>query len=234
MSVHVHLSESSPLRGLENDHAISPSSPLRLEVQETFEPLQYFPAGIELYRQDMMPQEVYFLERGLVKHIRTENNGQEIITALYFNGAILGAETVIAREAHPVTAVTVINSSLRRVPAATFRHLLRTDVQLSGWLHQTQSRELIDKVIRISLLGCSSAEERLKALIIQLAQVQETRLLPEGLKFQLPLKHWEVAQLIAVTPPYLCRLFDKFEKNNLIRREKGWLIIPDLHKLSIK
>jgi CRP-like cAMP-binding protein len=47
-----------------------------------------------------------------------------------------------------------------------------------------------------------------------------------------PLKHWEVAQLIAVTPAYLSRLFNQLELEGVIRRDRKAFAIPDLRRLQ--
>ena len=59
-------------------------------------------------------------------------------------------------------------------------------------------------------------------------------LLPSGctqakeVKLQTPLKHREIAELIAVTPEQLSRLLKGMEEDGLLRREKGWLILRDV------
>jgi len=47
-----------------------------------------------------------------------------------------------------------------------------------------------------------------------------------------PLKHWEIAQLISVTPQHLSRLLKRLEEEGIIRRNKGWLIISDYQRLQ--
>ncbi|MGH2376405.1 MAG: helix-turn-helix domain-containing protein [bacterium] len=43
----------------------------------------------------------------------------------------------------------------------------------------------------------------------------------------MPLRHWEIAQLLAVTPAYLSRLFNRLEQEGILLRRKGWLTISD-------
>jgi CRP-like cAMP-binding protein len=46
------------------------------------------------------------------------------------------------------------------------------------------------------------------------------------------LKQWEVAQLLGITPEHLSRLIKQMEKEGIIGRENGWLIIRNPKKLS--
>jgi DNA-binding IclR family transcriptional regulator len=43
-------------------------------------------------------------------------------------------------------------------------------------------------------------------------------------KIPATLKFWEIAQVIGVTPPYLTRLLNELEREDIIRRDKGWVI----------
>jgi len=49
------------------------------------------------------------------------------------------------------------------------------------------------------------------------------------MRLQMPLKHWEVAELIAVTPEHLSRVLRQMETEGILRREKGWLIFSTTH-----
>jgi CRP-like cAMP-binding protein len=51
------------------------------------------------------------------------------------------------------------------------------------------------------------------------------------IQLQLPLKHWELAELIAVTPEHLSRLLKKMQLEGIVQRDKGWIRIPDVRRL---
>jgi CRP-like cAMP-binding protein len=200
-------------------------------VKDLAGPLTY-PASVELFHQGSPPQDVYLIERGLVKLIRLERGGHEIITSLRFAGWLLGASPVIVEKPYPVTALTVTRCSLRRVPAEIFREHLRANPQLSWYLHQMHSHEVFDNVEHVAQLGCLSARLRFERLLRQLLASAAPAAAPHEIRLRIPLKHWEVAELIAVTPEHLSRMLRKMEAEGLLRREKGWLIITGLGWLS--
>jgi predicted transcriptional regulator len=51
------------------------------------------------------------------------------------------------------------------------------------------------------------------------------------IKMHLPLKHREIAQLIAVTPQHLSLVLRQMEVEGTIRREKGWVIVRNYQRL---
>jgi len=193
---------------------------------------QIYPAAIELFQQDSAAQEVFLIERGLVKLIRLEQEGRELITNLGSRGWLLGASSAIIQKSYPVTATTLTKCSLRRISAEAFRNRLRTDSQFSWYLHQRHSSEIFDQMIHVAQLGCLSARHRLEQLFLYLTSAMELSASNNEIRLRVPLKHWEVAELIAVTPEHLSRMLRQMEIEGVLRREKGWLIVSTPHWLQ--
>jgi CRP-like cAMP-binding protein len=196
----------------------------------TLSPAQAYPAGVDLYQQGSPPQEVYLIESGLVKLSRLEEDGQELIVDLRFPGSLVGAHSVLIQKLYPVTAVTLMRCYLRRIPAGIFEHQVKTNTQMSWHVHQMHCHDAYSQVGRVSMLGCLTARHRLEELLWQLSRFESSSTHKE-VRLHLPLKGHEIARWIAVTPAYLCRLFEQLESEAVLERRKGWLIIPDPQKL---
>lgn len=184
-----------------------------------------YPPGLELFRQDSPAQFVYFSETGLVKLMRSEDNGRELILSLKFSGSLLGAAAAIHNKLHPFSAVTVTHCKVSRLSTQAFLDLVGSDAQLAADLREMLSAEILDQTARISQIACLPARRRLEQLLWQLATDQSVIDGKSELKFQLPLRYWEAAQLLAITPTYLSKLFRELEQENVISREKGWIVI---------
>jgi len=52
-----------------------------------------------------------------------------------------------------------------------------------------------------------------------------------GIRFELPLRNWELAQLLGVTPEHLSRILRDLTKEGIIRRAKGWILVERPEKL---
>jgi CRP/FNR family transcriptional regulator len=210
---------------------------LELAVNETrriisdVSPSQVYPPATKLFQQGSNAREVYFINCGLVKLTRVEKGGGELIVDLRFPNWLLGAATVLVQKSHPVTAITLLECHLHRIPVETFYELLKTNVPFSLHLHRMHGYEVINHIARVAQLGCLSAQQRLENLLWQLSSALRPNEAPKELHMQLPLKYWEIAQLIAVTPEYLCRLIKKMNSEGVIRQDKGWLVVTDFQKL---
>lgn len=194
-------------------------------------PPQIYPDTTELFCQDSPAREVYIINRGLVKLMRLEQEGHGLIVGLRFPGWILGSAAVIMSRPHPITAVTLTKCQLCRVPSETFLHLLRTDSQLSWHLLQMLSREVVEQSARVAQLGCLTASYRFKQLLWQLITALGLHQAHTTIRLQLPLKHREIADLIAVTPEHLSRILKKMQDNGIISQHKGWMVILDPDKI---
>jgi CRP-like cAMP-binding protein len=115
---------------------------------------------------------------------------------------------------------------VRHIPAFAFRQLLKSDPATSWQVHEMLSHEVCEHAARLSELACWSSRRRLESALSAL--VPSERAHAKEVKLQTPLKHREIAEMIAVTPEQLSRLLKEMEEDGLLRREKGWLILRDI------
>ena len=192
-----------------------------------------YPAGVELFRQGERADNVYFINRGVIKLTRSEPNGHEILLDLRFSGSLIASAAVISEKPHPFAAVTVTRCGLTRWNSRQFLSLIATDSSLSARVSVMLSDEVHDHIARISQLTCLPARQRLEQFLWQLCE----RLGPDHLrlegkaKLQLPLKHYEIAELLSITPTYLCRLLNELEMESIIMRTRGWIIVTKASEL---
>lgn len=194
-------------------------------------PAQNYPAGIGLFKQDMIPLEVYLIEAGLVKLTHIEENGKELVVGLRTPNWIIGAAAVILNTKHGFSAETLTGCQIRCITAPFFLNLLHNDNEFAWHFQQVQSYELFDQLSQLVGFGCRSARHRLEQLLSQLISTLGLKAGEIKIQLQLPLKHWELAALIAVTPEHLSRLLKEMQSEGIVQRDKGWLHIPDVRRL---
>lgn len=197
-------------------------------------PGQEYPPGVELFKQEALPQDVYLVESGLIKLVYVEQNGRAVIIGLRSPGWLVGGASVILGEPYAFSVTTLTTCRLRRVTAAAFLNLLKTDQEFASYFHRAQSYELHDQLTHLVRFGCLSARDKLEQLFSQLT----SSLAPHGaereVRLRLPLKYWELAELIGVTPEHLSRVLKEMQQDGLVFRERGWINITDLRMLREK
>ena len=213
---------------------VDPSLRMRDRWMSLLPPSQSYAAGIGLFCQGSSAREVYFVEHGLVKLVWVDPNGHEFILGLRHAGALLGLAPTILGVVHPVSAITIAQSRLVRVPASTFLGLMKNNAEISFAVHEILSREVCDQSIRMAELGCLSSQERVKQMLHSIVQMcqQQIHKANRSTRFVLPLRQCELASMLAVTPEHLSRILKQLREEGVIRWHKGWLVVPDVTRLQ--
>lgn len=188
--------------------------------------------GEELIRQGGSPHGVYVIARGHVKLSSIDQDGRELIVGLRSEGSMLGACAVILHRVYRISATAITECALRYLSAELFNRLLTDDVEFSRLVRLDQSRECYGLVTNIAQLGCASAVGRFEGLLRALISGMPLNEQRRGLRLELPLKHWEVAQLIAITPEHLSRIVRKMQQDGILEWKKSRITIFDPHRLQ--
>lgn len=201
------------------------------DILSSLAPVQETPPGEELFRQGSTPREVYLVEKGLVKLTHTDEEGQEMIVGLRFPGSMLGAASAIVQRPHPMSVITLMACLLRRIPLNRFLDLARTDSRLSWYLHRVHSREVYEQPGQLAEMRCLTARQRLEQLVWQMMSAAAPANGNKQIRLNLPLRYWEIAQLIGVTPEHLSRQLKQLRDEGILERDNATLIIHDPQRL---
>ena len=188
-------------------------------------------SGMNLFRQGSPATDLYLIEKGLVKLVRLTDDAREMIIGLRSRGSALGAASIIVQKPHQVTAVALTDCRLRRVPLQLFLNLARTNPQISWFLLHDHSRKVYDQAAQLVGLRYLTARQRFEQVLWQLGSSIADGCQIRMLRLHLPLKLWEMAQLVGITPEHLSRVLKQAEDEGVVLRDNGFLIIPDLNSL---
>jgi len=171
-----------------------------------------------VYAQGAEADEVFLVRQGLVKLLRAQESGAETIVGLRASGWYLALEAIVLGAKYPVTAQTVTRCLLQRMSAPEFLRMLRAVPELSWEVHRMHSQEVLNQVTQLADLSTLPARDRLLGFLQMVAE-RVGRIQPDGtVELTLPLRHWEVAQLLSIRAPYLSDVFRDLEELRLIRR----------------
>ena len=193
---------------------------------------QFYPVGTVLVRQGCEPGDIFFIEDGLAKLVRIDGNGREQILGLRGPGWILGAAFVLVGRSHPASVVAVTACTLRRLSREAFLEMMAEQPSLSWHVHRMHSREVLSQFHHMADLGVKTARQRLERVLRRLVAVTNPNGDGKEVRLLSPLKRWELASLIAVTPEHLSRLLKQLRDDGVIRVHKGWIVIPDMRRLA--
>ena len=194
--------------------------------------LQLYPAKTVIVKQDTPANAVYLIEQGLVKIIRITPKGNKVIIGLRYRDWLIGTPTVLLDRPYNFTVIAVVPTLLHEIPKKDFLDYIKKNGEFSRHIHHQLSQQVFDQMKKIEAVSCLEAEDRLECLLIDM--VREMRPPGSGTpdSFAVPLTNQEIAQLLMITPEYLCRVLKEMEQKGIVKRDNGSLIVTNLAGLS--
>lgn len=186
-----------------------------------------YPKGTVLLQQGDTSSDVFYIRSGLVKLSRPEASGDEAIVGLRSSGTFLGAAELITGSAYQVTATVVIDCRLIRFSSSDFHASLNTNCETRYTLSFSQSLEICEQWRDLSALKSLSGEQRLLMLLQQVTSAEKFIAVGSQLRIALPITTSDTAHLLGVTRAHLSRILAKLERSGVLRRDRGWIVIPD-------
>jgi len=189
--------------------------------------LRVVPAQHIIFSQGESPHTVCLICNGLVKLTRTEADGKPVIVGLRRKGWLLGVGALLPERPYASTAETVTRCELCFIPTEKMIQATETNALFSKWIATIYSSELYSSMITISERSCLSGRQRLEKFLCEIIRIKNNCDTDKAVKIMIPLKLWEMAQLLGLTQQHLCRLIKQMENEGIILRKKGWLILRE-------
>lgn len=185
--------------------------------------------GTALLWQGDQPSRVYFVVSGRAKLTRNAS-GRELIIGIRCPGSFLGAGDALLGREHPFSAETLTSCRLLQLSASALTRIAHADHDFCLHLLRSELGEMSEELDNASGVGCLGVRERLERYLRRLASSAAAGHGP--VRVELPLRHWELAQLLAITPEHLSRVLRDLESEGLVERRRGWLVVPDPARLA--
>lgn len=173
---------------------------------------------------------LFGLNVGLVKMVKSLENGKERITRILFPGDIFGLEA-LNEETYPVTAVVLEDSEICSVPREQFFAFLRSNPDISIDMVRLLVNEIAEARTQMTNLSFKDARMRLATFVISLISADE-RSSPNSCSLTLPLTSQEIAEILELSPETVSRTWHGFRQEGLLEKRGRHLLIPDLRALQ--
>lgn len=190
-----------------------------------------YPARTPLFPQGIFTDAVFLVASGLVKLSHTSSDGKEIIVGIRRSGWVLGMAATILNQPQPTGAVAVTCCRLLRIPAREIRCLLDAEATFFRYLLELQAQEVHDHLQNLVQLASHPAEYRLVSLLSEFASGANSSRSEAGRNMRIPLKQWEIADLLGVSPEHTCRVLHQLEQKGLVLRKGRALFVPEAERL---
>ncbi|MEX1030386.1 MAG: Crp/Fnr family transcriptional regulator [Paenibacillaceae bacterium] len=175
---------------------------------------------------------VYFIQDGLVKAYKTDENGHEHIVSFLKTGDMFPHTGFFNQNPYPATAEVIVDTQLLAVPVRSFEQLLLNIPAISIKLMRAMSEKIKELQEKFQELTGNDVQDRGILFLIKLAENYGT--LRNGtVHIDVPMTNQEFADTIGSTRETVNRLINQLRKENILETNRNGYIILDYEALKI-
>lgn len=164
---------------------------------------------------------------GKVKMIRFLEAGKEVIIGIFCTGEMFAVPPVFDGAPYPATAVAMEKTKILLLYRKDFLRLLRESSEFSfaviGWMCEM----LREKTAAIQNMAIASPEQRAGNVLLRLTKNEAANVEP----IIITIRRQDIAEMAGLTTETTIRAVRRLAAKNLIKIERGKIIIDDLAPL---
>lgn len=174
---------------------------------------------------------LFLIAHGTVELLAVSPDGGEKIVEFIRAGGMFGEETLFGNYPGLYLARTITPSAVLHLPEETVGRWLEASPQFARRL-MGMIAERIDYVEKDVVTFCTkSAAARLVCYLV--CQFNKAPVTPDGsLSLNITLPRNKLASRLGVSDSHLSRAFNELERQGLIAKRRGGILIPDVQALS--
>jgi CRP-like cAMP-binding protein len=183
-----------------------------------------------LFFEGGVGQHVFALHSGLVKVVKSLENGKDRITRVLFPGELFGLEALI-ENTYPVTAVTLRDCEICAAAREEFLEFLHSNAEVALGM----VRFLVSEVARIrtQVTDMSFKDARMKVATFILSLVSsETQTPTETYSLTLPFSRQEISEILELSPETVSRTLSTLRRDEVLEARGRRVTIHDVKKLQ--
>ena len=203
-------------------HSLTPEQIQRVGC--VFRPARYRRNQI-LFFEGGSAQHLFALHTGLVKMVKSLENGKDRITGVLFPGELFGLES-LTDLAYPITAVALRDCEICAAPREDFATYLQTNPDLAIGMVRFLVGEL--ERVRTQVTDMSFKDARMKVATFLLSLLSHDTPETNGnLTLTLPLSRQEISEVLELSPETVSRTLSAFRREQLVAARGRQLVIQD-------
>jgi len=194
-----------------------------------FQPARYRRNQI-LFFEGGQAKHLFSLRSGLVKLVKSLENGKDRIVRVLFPGEIFGFES-LAESGYPLTAVVLRDSEICSISRDAFFDFLRSNTDIALAMIAFLVGEVARVRTQITDMSFKDARARIATLLLSLVPADGTDS-KRSSSLTLQLSSQEVGEILELSSETVSRTWTALQKDRLIEKRGRQIVIPNLEKLE--
>lgn len=191
-----------------------------------------FKKGQAIFNDGNFPQGTYYVNRGVLKLVRTNNEGKEQILRFAKAGEFIGYRALIAEEPFVATAICVEETIACFIPKNVFIKILDENHAMTKEVMRSLSHDLGVVEERVQSLAQKSVRERLAETLLFLHQTFNANGHAEDGVIHITLPREDIANIVGTATETIIRLLSEFKHDKYIELDGKKIKILNKAKLE--
>lgn len=191
--------------------------------------LENFKKKQMVYTHGHRPSYLFFIIKGKVKSFRMNEDGKELITAIYKDGDFMGYTALLEETPYEDNAEALEDSEVMMIPKTDFYALLNSDAQVSKRFIKLLSHNLVEREEQLLNLAYNSLRKRVANGLLHVYDKYKKN---PGDKPKLEIPREDLAQVVGTATESLIRTLSDFKNEKLIEVSDGKILVIDENKLK--
>lgn len=226
---------SKAVRDSESVRGIIDSSPLLRSLTEdqketiaSVSRLKHTDKGSVIWTDGSQTDYFGLVGSGFVKMVKSSAAGTEMTLELMGPGQIFGLLGVIAGMGCPLTAYGLTQTTYLKIPKLDFMDVFDRNVAMKDELLKRTALRMHQKLDFMTKLSSGSAEERLAAALLVLADSYGEHI-DESIRLNVPLTRQALAEIAGLTTETTIRVLSRWAQEGLVKTDQHIITIsrPD-------
>ncbi len=173
---------------------------------------------------------IYFVKSGLVKVVKTTEDGREQILHLMGPGEVLGEVVLFNGGGYPASAEVMEDSEICLIRNPDLEQLLNQHVEIAISLIKLLSRRLTDAQHKVRDLALKDAYSRTASILLRMADTSPVS--PQGIEIKPDLSRQELANMIGTSRETVSRILSDFQQQKILLVDRNKVTVINKEKLA--
>lgn len=184
-----------------------------------------------IFMEGSEKEAVFFIQDGLVKAYKTDEEGHEQIVSLLQTGDMFPHTGFFNQTPYPATTEALVDTHLLAIPVHAFEQLILAMPSIAIKVIDVMGAKIRELQQKLQQFTGHNANFRILSLLLQLADKHGKE---EGsrIHIELPMTNQELANTIGTSRETVNRLLNQLKKERIVETHRSEIIILDMYGLK--
>jgi CRP/FNR family transcriptional regulator len=192
---------------------------------------RHFAKKSVVFREGDPKAAVFFIEEGIVKTSKTDEDGQERIVSLLQSGDMFPHTGFFNQTPYPATAVTLTDARLLAIPVRAFERLITAMPSIAAKVIDVMGAKIRELQQKLQDVTGHNVNGRIVSFLIGLAD-RHGEVRGSTVRIQLPITNQELASAIGTSRETVNRLLNTLKKQGIVEHNRSEMNILNLDGLK--